>query len=502
MSVRTSPAAGPYATFAAQMRPSAHVLRRVREHAGLNVDEMATLVHLTPEAIEALERGGPYVKQDVLERYAVALGMSTDAVLAGEEPGAVAMLFRSMRAHGTSLDVFAGSGLQDVLGLFVRAVRDMARLRDSLGETSRRLRWLDGIPARPLPTHAQLHEQAHRLAAELREFLGIAPDAPIESMRTLAGQLGIATLFVEIEDEQVGQRFDGAVLLDPDPAILVNLVSGGHKWWRTRMTIAHEICHLLHDREALDPSRPRKFFLLSPRTERGQAPPWQLTEHFDDVEARANSFAGELLAPSHAVRQLLGGQDPTRLEAIKRVGDHFMIGATVAINRLRDTFQLSAEQRAQMQSSARAASLAGRLATGLPGAHPDAVTTGVGLPGPEFEALVLRALARGVIDPVAARAHLGLRMSDPLPPGPALSPRQCEPLLTPVERARNAAESYLFRRAPAGDVCLAGVEATAAGWSARVVRLGGARPEALGDLDVARDFTVRDPSWIASLVSG
>lgn len=470
-----------------------HLLHRVRERAQLSVDDMAALVAMDPSKIEALERGHPYVEQEILERYALGLGTTTEALLADEEPSAVAMLFRSMRANGTELANFADSGLQDVLGTFVRCVRNIAGLQRKVDPQPHKLAWRERIRTEGLAPRVALHEQARRLAGEFRRYLGMPLDAPIASMRALAEDLGITTLFVEIEDEQVARTFDGAALMDPDPAILVNLASGGDKWWRTRMTIAHELCHLLHDRDALDPANPRKFFLLSPHLpERGQPSPWQLTEHFEDLEARASSFAGELLAPAAAIEQLLAGQDPTRVESIKLVGDHFMIGATTAINRLRDTFRLSQEQRLGMASRMRKAGLAGKLVTLRAGPHPDAVPPGAHLPGPEFTALVLRALSTGAIDAIEARAHLGLRLTDQLPDVAGLPASQRAPMMTATQRARTVAEQHLRRVDAHDELTLGELAEEGDGWRVEVFRrrpAGGSEP--IGELEISEEFMVR-----------
>ena len=70
---------------------------------------------------------------------------------------------------------------------------------------------------------------------------------------------------VLITPEEMDPEIDAASTVTPEPAVLVNLVGGAEQWWRTRMTLAHELCHLLLDRER---SGEPRFVMLSPTSER------------------------------------------------------------------------------------------------------------------------------------------------------------------------------------------------------------------------------------------
>lgn len=452
-------------------RPSP--LRRVRESAGLSVIETAELVDVSEAMLEELESRGRYVEPELLDRYANAFGMTKRALLAGQDAGAVAVLFRSMRAH-EALEPLLSSGVQEALGGFVRAVRERAEVRRLLGEQTepRRLAWLEQISPAGLRAPEELHAQARQLAAQFRAYLGIDPVEPIASMLAVAQAVGVTVMFVEADDEPDGPAVDGAALLDPDPAILVNLpAGGGAAWWRTRMIVAHELCHLLHDRGSLAQSG-REFFIFSPHRPghaRRSGSQWQLVDRFQDMEMRANAFAGELLAPSPGVRSLVGDDDPTALAVIQRISDHFMIGMTTAVNRLRDTFQLSSEQRKAMERRVRRAQIFAGPTSAAPQSHPDANLRGSTLRDAEFEGLVLRALAAGRLDPIAARDYLGLRLSDPLPESPSLPPQVREPLLTSEHRARHAGERFLRRDAGDPRLCLGALEGTTDGWRAAIL---------------------------------
>ena len=64
--------------FAAQVHDLGHLARLARIARHLKQAEVATLAHVRPEAISALERGG-YVHPIARERILVALGIGSHA---------------------------------------------------------------------------------------------------------------------------------------------------------------------------------------------------------------------------------------------------------------------------------------------------------------------------------------------------------------------------------------------------------------------------------------
>ena len=141
-------------------------------------------------------------------------------------------------------------------------------------------------------------------------------------------------------------QIDGASTLHPRPAILVNLVSGGRCWWRTRMTLAPELAHILFDLEGDQ----RTLFSppMSDWAKARTAGRWRICERFDDIEVEADKFAACLLAPRDEVAAVAERLDPTGDLAIAAVGERFGVGKVVAINRLQVCFGLSQEERQRM----------------------------------------------------------------------------------------------------------------------------------------------------------
>jgi len=460
-------------------------LLAAREHARLSLEEMASLVGLPLAEVSALEASTQYLPPEIVERYALALGMSGRELLRGGEPSAVALLFRRIRQDEGAL---ASPETHRSLGDFVRCARDYARLQGLLMEGPRpeQLRWLDFFAPEPLLPRPELFGQARRLASMVRKYLGLDHLAVIASMRRLVEDLGIVTMFVE--PEQLDPHIEGASLLNPLPAILVNLVGGGDHWWHTRMVMAHELCHLIFDRAALNPENPGKFFVFSPyRSESRPGTPWHLFEHFEDLEARANAFAGDLLAPTSGVEHLIGRDDPTTLDAINRISDHYQIGSETAINRLQNTFRLNYEQRSQMLSRFNLARATGARRPPRFPPHADAVATGAQLRDTQFTTTVMRVFRAGKIDEIEARAYLNLRLSDPLPDSaqPAV--------LSGDLKVRRAAERHLYRSASL-DNFIRSIEHIDGVWHVQVDRRGpeGASIPA-GGFRMGPDLSLRDP---------
>jgi hypothetical protein len=264
-------------------------------------------------------------------------------------------------------------------------------------------------------------------------------------MRRLVDELGVRVIWVT--EAQLDRRIDGASTLAPRPAILVNLFDLERFPWRARMTLAHELCHLLYDYKRTRPA------LVSP-----QVVKWG---SIAVIEERARAFSAWLLAPTTGVRALVDGLDPASDEAVRRVGERFGVGQTVAINRLQHAFRLSAETRLQMQrrSVVYEADFSGDLVE----AHEVGFRNGV------LEALVREALRAEKVSVVNARQLLGLRASEPLP-FEELPLERRAPVVAEGEEIRRKAERLLHEKWP----CLMATHAERRGstWQVQVVEGG------------------------------
>jgi Zn-dependent peptidase ImmA (M78 family) len=152
------------------------------------------------------------------------------------------------------------------------------------------------------------YEEGYRLAEDCREELEIKPDQIFVDMEEVLQRLGIS---VEEDALETGVIRGVAVAGEAcAPAILINTKSyynnnsGGR-----RFTLAHELCHILHDR-----TRARKLSHLS-----GQ---WASAR----IEKRANAFAAMFLAPPPAIRRILKEYIEITPKTVREMAKKFDMG--------------------------------------------------------------------------------------------------------------------------------------------------------------------------------
>jgi Zn-dependent peptidase ImmA (M78 family)/transcriptional regulator with XRE-family HTH domain len=453
------------------------VLKSAREQSGLSLEVAAALARVDPEELESVEAGRTPAWPGMLDTFAKAFGLSLTELLDGRAPETPsAFLFRSFGERAPSLRTLAESGALTTLGDFLRCVRAVSDLRSALGIESTGLEKLAEVARPTPPTEETLFPQTERLAIEARNALGLSTK-PIESMRELFERIGIDIFYVTPEELSVD--IDAASAITPGPAVLVNLVGGAEQWWRTRVTLAHELCHLLLDRTIFSASA---FVMVSPATERAttSAPHVELPAPLELLEKRARAFAIHFLVPRQELIRVLAKHDPRSEAAVTTVCQHFQIGRQAAVNQLHNIGLISEHDRRRM--------LARMPANRLPEQHPDANIRRPGLRSGLLQDLVLQALGAGKISPLQARAYLELSPADPLPEAPNLDPALRAPLVTTTERIEKAvlrrlaadpelADCYVDALVPDGDT-----------WRAEIAQAG-----APGRAPTSRGFVVVGP---------
>lgn len=391
-------------------------IREARDAAKMSDELLAKLACVELEAVRAAEAGGDALSAAEVDRIAQVFGVRRrDFLRTGAAHAPLTLLLRSSHDDGVEAEV--ARELSSGLGEFLRVVSDVAELEAALGRPKVTL-------PRPPRLHRPRGEHAgEQLARSVRAHLGLGDAKRISSMRRLVDELGVRVIWVT--EAQLDRRIDGASTLTPRPAILVNLLDLERFPWRARMTLAHELCHLLYDYKRARPA------LVSP-----QVVKWG---SIAEIEERARAFSACLLAPTTGVRALVDGLDPASDEAVRRVGERFGVGQTVAINRLQHTFRLSAETRLQMQrrSVVYEADFSGDLVE----PHEVGFRNGV------LEALVREALRSKKMSVVNARQLLGLRASEPLP-FEELPLERRAPVVADGEDIRRKAERLLHEKWP------------------------------------------------------
>lgn len=402
------------------------VIAEARQIAGLSHDQFAALLELDPATIWAWESGSQPVDPTQLDVIARLFGFDVPQFLAADlRTTPSALLYRSMAAE-RSIERFADIRLPHQLGEFLQCVRILAEC-EQLAGTPVKPSWLDEMEPVPLPLASRTPHGAEELASRVRAALGLGNE-PIASMQGLLRESGIALFFAN--PDTLHPAVDAACTLHPRAAILVNVTAGGDAWWRTRMSLAHELAHLCFDSDVL--GVPRRLFLFSPaeRTERS----WHLVERFEALEQRASAFAAYFLAPPAAVRTLVSRGSEASPAALQRVAQHFGVGHETAANVLTNVFGLSDVQRSALLAAPHVE---------LAPVHPDRIVR----PRLRDDAFVDRVLALhrdDVIDGVRARRWLRLATHDALPARCDLTDEQRAPCLSSEDRARLRV-NYLLR---------------------------------------------------------
>lgn len=401
---------------------------------------MARLVGLATSRLAVIEAGEAAPTVEEVTRFARVLGVRPGDLargVAGQAP--LPMLLRSVHDdQREALHALIETRAIDTLGAFQQRVLDVADLEMKLGHER------NALPR----TFTFVDPEREARTMRLRWSLGA--EAPIASMRALLRRLDVGVFYVG--GETLTGEIDGACTDWPRPAILVNLTRP-EAWWRTCMTLAHELAHLLFhmgtQRSLYSPRAPRG----EPR--RAQAWRWESFEGFDAVESQANAFAACFLAPAEGVRAVVDGLDPSTEEAIARVGSRFGVGRTVAINRLQIAFGLSDAQRQAM--ALREMWALWETCFDDDRVHVDEV----GIDRGPLPKLVAEALRRGCLGRVRAEEILGVSVD--LDPTRSGAQRQ-------AERVRQRALRYLAQQHPAVEYVVDRVVPEGDGWRAVVVR--------------------------------
>ncbi|PKN32021.1 MAG: hypothetical protein CVU63_20925, partial [Deltaproteobacteria bacterium HGW-Deltaproteobacteria-20] len=213
------------------------------------------------------------------------------------------------------------------------ARRDLKVLEEELGLPDR----LESLRARfrHEGTYGQLGEEwreAANLAQQLRKALGIPEDAPVPSVRDVIAQLGIELVAAELGSPQdrdvAGFSLAGRL---HGPAIVVNMRGQNANPWVRRFTLAHELCHVLHD-ELMHVSVGSVQFY---------------DDQTEGPERRANAFAAHFLAPDSAVLACLQKESKgSRADEVQALMTHLGINFKTARYRLRHVWRVPGEELA------------------------------------------------------------------------------------------------------------------------------------------------------------
>ncbi len=277
-------------------RPTAQPGARIRSRRttlGLSPSDLARKSGISREDIIALESGSSRLPARVLARICSALALD-EYRIGLEDPSArnraLGVRFRKLQRDPDSDGhrLTKSSALSLLEDAWVIAKQNA--LRQALRHASDFHSKFD-----PDPDYGDAQRPAWRVGYELasrtRQNLGLHPEEPIASL----GSLVEDDLGIPLVQDELPQDIAGATLQSGDArGIVVNIAGRNFNTWSSRLTIAHELGHLLWDPEdSLDA-------LMVDTNDRLDEPPWEAKSY---VEQRANAFAIEFLAPRAAIRK-------------------------------------------------------------------------------------------------------------------------------------------------------------------------------------------------------
>ncbi|KYF52398.1 hypothetical protein BE08_39735 [Sorangium cellulosum] len=470
----------PGVSYIPPMNAVTRALRAVREAMRLDQVTFAALLNVDLTEVQAWESGTRDARSSALVRCARALALTVEEVLAGEiRHASVPSLFLRATGHeGRLSDVLEFSS---DLALFVEVARALDRLQPVAGAH------VPPLPAPPVDAQWGTGEApygADALAVWLRTQLDITTES-IPSMRAIYERLGIGIVWAR--QEEMSPSLDGASLRAPRPTVLVHLVEGSACWWRTRMTLAHELCHILcdltdeHRNSALVSPASTGDAEAAPGSRAAGARTYRLFKNFAWIEQRASAFASHFLVPDHALRSVLSGRDPVAEDSVTAVCTAFGVGRITAVSRIKHVFGLSEDLRLHMLRRPHEERHARW--------HPDLAPPRCGLRAGVLLDEVASALAQGRIDRVEAHRALGLALHEALPEHPELSASLRAPLRSVSDNVRDIARVALSRAGASG-LRPGEVRRGEAGWCVNIVDTAGrtVREHVISfDLEAERD---------------
>ena len=274
--------------------PSVQPGKRIRSRRlalGLSPSDLARKVGIIGEEITTLENGSSRLPARTLTRICSALSLD-EYKIGLEDPSSkerdLGVRFRQLQTDldndGTRLTKSSTLSLLEDAWL----ISKQNELRRSLGQ-----QYAFRSEFVPNTDYGHAQKPAWRIGYELafrtRAILGLGPEDPIENLRSLVED----RLHIPLIQDKLPRNIAGATVQSGDDrGIVVNTEGKFFNTWSARLTIAHELGHLLWDPDN------RLNSLIVDTNDRLRESPWQADTY---VEQRANAFAIEFLAPKEAI---------------------------------------------------------------------------------------------------------------------------------------------------------------------------------------------------------
>jgi Zn-dependent peptidase ImmA (M78 family) len=285
-------------------------IRRQLDQIGVSFEEAARKLKWTTESIQRFQQRKQVPFRD-LERISQNIDLDEELLGIRADAGAdreLGVRLRTLKSRDPERFT-----VSTVLGLAEAAwtIRKQYSLAELIKEPDQHA--LDELGFVPSDDYGNRlspdYKKGYALARRTRELLGISPAGPIESLKDLIE----TRLRIPVIQLELNAMFAGATVASGSRrGIAINLLGDNERAVMRRMTMAHELAHLLWDPD----DRLQK--LVVDRYDQITPGIGDDSGQLDHVERRANAFAIEFLAPADAILEQFekDGRGPTALQNI------------------------------------------------------------------------------------------------------------------------------------------------------------------------------------------
>ena len=295
----------------------ANTLRSQRIELGLSTGDVAKRAGLTEEEVAQAEVPGTLTPIRTLDVLGQTLALDERRLGYQPDAGRDSALGVRLRELRQAVDV-AVFGPTTVLDLSEAAwvISRQAYLAKALGFKSRKRVEIPG----PNASYGHpAYKIGYSLAEQTRRLLGLNGEEPVGSLRSLIEEV----LEIPLVQQTLHSRFAGATIANGSTrGIVVNERGSNSNVWVRRMTMCHELGHLLWDPDTyLEQLKVDEYSGLD-----GNA----LDPKRDVVEIRANAFAVAFLAPRDGVLAVMDDCKGVAQKTVSEVMSRYGISATAA----------------------------------------------------------------------------------------------------------------------------------------------------------------------------
>jgi Zn-dependent peptidase ImmA (M78 family) len=287
--------------------------RKRREELGLTIEDLHKRLDVQKDVVEHAETPGVDSPIRILERIAQTLGLDE----------------RKLGVSGNLSDQRLGVRLRELLHT------TKAKFSQSMVMKLSEAAWVISRQVdlqKQLPNEAARHQlpnsddnfgpkayaAGYRLARQTRQMIGLGEFEPIESVRDIIEiEFGLPLIQMQMPKHFAGATIDN----QGRRGIVINDAGMNENVWTRRLTMCHELGHLLWDSE----DRLEKIKVDEYRELQSS----DRSVSHDEVESRANAFAVEFLAPSAAVQDISEKNQDIRTTVFE-VAEHFAISLAAA----------------------------------------------------------------------------------------------------------------------------------------------------------------------------